>query len=71
MTRISTRKQWDWETHCKNKQMPCVIIFKHKNGMADVRWDSGSYYPVPKVLNIFLAIHFLHKNPCFEPIFFI
>jgi TRAP-type C4-dicarboxylate transport system substrate-binding protein len=29
------------------------------------------YYPVPKVLNIFLAIHFLHKNPCFEPIFFI
>jgi hypothetical protein len=29
------------------------------------------YYPVPKVLNIILAIHFLHKNPCFEPIFFI
>jgi hypothetical protein len=33
--------------------------------------ESGYYYPVPKVLNIFLAIHFLHKNPCFEPIFFI
>jgi ABC-type enterobactin transport system permease subunit len=42
-----------------------------QNGDAASKERKIIYYPVPKVLNIFLAIHFLHKNPCFEPIFFI
>jgi hypothetical protein len=43
MTRANKPAQVGWEEHCLEKKIPCVIIFKHKNGLAEVSWNSGSY----------------------------